>query len=83
MNEDYDSSLDIEDFPIACPNCDSQMRLLAIKWDTKRRDIHTFVCDLCGHTVARGVLPIAKYSVAVESVAENQESEGTRCHSRC
>jgi hypothetical protein len=27
MDEDDDSTLDLEDFPIACPNCSSQMRL--------------------------------------------------------
>jgi hypothetical protein len=49
------STLDLEDFPIACPKCGSQMRLFAIEWEGKRRDIYTFVCDLCGHTAARGV----------------------------
>ena len=56
MREQDDVTLDIEDFPIACPMCGSQMRLFGIEWESKRRDIYTFVCDLCGHTVARGVL---------------------------
>jgi len=53
---EQDDILDIEDFPIVCPKCGSQMRLFAIEWETKRRDIYTFVCDLCGQTAARGVL---------------------------
>jgi hypothetical protein len=56
MDEGDDSTLDLKDFPIACPKCSSQMRLFAIEWEGKRRDIYTFVCDLCGHTVARRVL---------------------------
>jgi hypothetical protein len=56
MGEEDDSTPDIEDFPIAYPHCSSQMRLFAIEWETKRREIYTFVCDLCGHTAARGVL---------------------------
>jgi predicted RNA-binding Zn-ribbon protein involved in translation (DUF1610 family) len=56
MDENDNSTLDIADFPIACPKCGNQMRLFAIEWETERRDIYTFVCDLCGHTVARGVL---------------------------
>jgi predicted RNA-binding Zn-ribbon protein involved in translation (DUF1610 family) len=55
MDENDASTIDIEDFSIACPECGSQMRVFAIEWETERRDIYTFVCDLCGHTVARGV----------------------------
>jgi hypothetical protein len=55
MGKQDDFILVIEDFSIACPECGSQMRLFAIEWETERRDIYTFVCDLCGHTVARGV----------------------------
>jgi hypothetical protein len=55
MGEEDDSTPDIEDFPIACSNCGSQMRLFAIEWETKRREIYTFVCDLCDHAAARGV----------------------------
>jgi hypothetical protein len=51
MDEDNDSTLDLK----ACPKCSSQMRLFAIEWEGKRRDIYTFVCDLCGHTAARRV----------------------------
>jgi hypothetical protein len=49
MGEEDDSTPDIEDFPIACSNCGSQMRLFAIEQETERREIYTFVCDLCGH----------------------------------
>jgi hypothetical protein len=52
---DDDSTLDLEDFPIACPKCSVQMRLFAIEWETERRDLYTFICDWCGHAVARGV----------------------------
>jgi hypothetical protein len=45
MGEEDDSSPDIEDFPIACPNCGSQMRLFAIERETEGREIYTFVCD--------------------------------------
>jgi hypothetical protein len=55
MGEEDDSTPDIEDFPIACSNCGSQMRLFAIEQETERREIYTFVCDLCGHAAARGV----------------------------
>jgi hypothetical protein len=55
MDEDDDSTLDLEDFPIACPKCSVQMRLFAIEWETERRDLYTFICDWCGHAVARGV----------------------------
>jgi hypothetical protein len=76
MDENADSTLDIEDFPIACPECGSQMRLFGVEWESKRRDIYTFVCDLCGHTVARGVLTQGKSSGRHRKAwLKNQESE--------
>jgi hypothetical protein len=39
MGENDDPTLDIEDFPIACPKCGSQMRLFGIESGGKRRDI--------------------------------------------
>jgi hypothetical protein len=49
------------------------MRLFAIEWEGKRRDIYTFVCDLCGG--ARRANPIGMSWVAIKGVAENQKSE--------
>ena len=82
MHEDDDSTLDLKDFPIACPNCGSQMRLFAIEWDTKRGDIYTFVCDLCGHMVARGVqTQWERPWLPSKTWPENQKFEVTGSHS--
>jgi hypothetical protein len=56
MSDDGDTpDLDLEELPIVCSKCANQMRLFGIEWDTKHRDVYTFVCDVCGHAETRGV----------------------------
>ena len=40
---------------LPCPNCNIEMCLLGIEWESAKRELYTFECIDCGALEVRGV----------------------------
>lgn len=40
---------------VLCPECNGEMRLFGIEWETESRDLYTFECKVCERFDVKGV----------------------------